>query len=314
MSDWQPTAALSALQARAALLASVREFFNQRGVLEVDTPLLAAAPVTDPAIEAFSVRQAELYLQTSPEYAMKRLLAAGSGPIYQICKAFRQGDSGRRHNPEFTMLEWYRPGFSLEDLMAEVAELLCRVAGQRPVRRYRFAELFQREFNLDLFAASGDALCTLAQQRHGIPATSLNRDEAINLLFSHDIEPGLGRGEYSVVHDFPASQAALAKRGRDASGHEVALRFEAFVDGMELANGYDELLDAEELKARFESDLGTRRERNQVCPPMDDKLLDAMRHGLPACAGVALGFDRLLMLRLGASDLEEVLAFPVARA
>ncbi|MBB3048539.1 lysyl-tRNA synthetase class 2 [Litorivivens lipolytica] len=313
-SDWQPTAALSALRARAELLATVREFFKQRGVLEVETPLLASAPVTDPAIEAFSLAHAERYLQTSPEYAMKRLLAAGSGPIYQLCKAFRQGESGRRHNPEFSMLEWYRPGFSLDDLMAEVGELLCAVLGERPVQRYDFAALFEREFALDLFAVEATELGALAEQRHGIPAASLDRDEAINLLFSHDIEPKLGRGEYSLVCNFPPSQAALAKRGRDAQGREVAVRFEAFVEGIELANGYDELLDASELKSRFESDLKLRQERGQVCPPMDEKLLAAMAHGLPACAGVAMGFDRLLMLQLGAENLAEVLAFPTARA
>lgn len=314
MSDWQPSAALTALQARAALLEVVRDFFKQRGVMEVDTPLLASAPVTDPAIEAYSLKQAELYLQTSPEYAMKRLLAAGSGPIYQICKAFRRGESGRRHNPEFTMLEWYRPGFALEDLMAEVGELLCLVLDDRPVRSYGFADLFTREFELDLFSAEHSQLCRLAEQRHGIPAASLDRDEAINLLFSHDIEPTLGRGEYSLVRDFPASQAALARLGRDPKGREVALRFEAFVDGVELANGYDELLDADELRARFNADLEQRRQRGQVTPPADENLLAALAHGLPECAGVALGLDRLLMLQLGAGSMSEVLAFPIDRA
>ncbi|WP_372777181.1 EF-P lysine aminoacylase EpmA [Litorivivens sp.] len=314
MSDWQPSAALTALQARAALLKVVRGFFNQRGVMEVDTPLLASAPVTDPAIEAYSLQQAELYLQTSPEYAMKRLLAAGSGPIYQICKAFRQGESGRRHNPEFTMLEWYRPGFALVDLMAEVGELLCLVLGDRPVRSYGFADLFAREFGLDLFSADSSELCQLAEKRHGIPASSLDRDEAINLLFSHDIEPALGRGEYSLVRDFPASQAALARLGRDPQGREVALRFEAFVDGVELANGYDELLDADEQRARFSADLEQRRQRGQVTPPADENLLAALAHGLPECAGVALGLDRLLMLQLGTSSMSEVLAFPIDRA
>ncbi len=314
MSDWQPSAALTALQARAALLEVVRGFFKQRGVMEVDTPLLASAPVTDPAIEAYSLKQAELYLQTSPEYAMKRLLAAGSGPIYQICKAFRQGERGRRHNPEFTMLEWYRPGFALVDLMAEVGELLCLVLGDRPLRSYGFADLFARQFALDLFSAERSELCQLAEQRHGIAASSLDRDGAINLLFSHDIEPTLGRGEYSLVRDFPVSQAALARRGRDAQGREVALRFEAFVDGVELANGYDELLDVDEQRARFSADLEQRRQRGQVTPPADEKLLAALAHGLPECAGVALGLDRLLMLQLVASSMSEVLAFPIDRA
>ncbi len=311
--DWQPTAALKALQARAALLGRVRDFFQQRGVLEVETPLLASAPVTDPAIEAFSLKQADLWLQTSPEYAMKRLLAAGSGPIYQVCKAFRQGESGRRHNPEFTMLEWYRPGFSLDQLIGELGELLCAVLGERPVRSYGFAGLFERDLGLDLFTVSEADLCNLAQQRHGIDAALLNRDSAINLLFSHDIEPGLGRGEYSVVKDFPASQAALAKCGVDAQGRPVALRFEAFVDGLELAYGYDELLDAGEQRARFEKDLELRAAQGQVSPPLDEHLLAALAEGLPACCGVALGFDRLLMLAINAPKLDQVIAFPIDR-
>ncbi|WP_372809703.1 EF-P lysine aminoacylase EpmA [Litorivivens sp.] len=312
--DWRPTAALSALQARAALLSVVRDFFAQRAVLEVETPLLASAPVTDPAIDAFSLQQAPLYLQTSPEYAMKRLLAAGSGPIYQLCKAFRVGESGRRHNPEFTMLEWYRPGFSLQQLIDEVAALLGCVLGERPLRVYRFAEVFEQVLSVDLFTIEDAALCELAQARHGIAATDLTRDSAINLLFSHDIEPELGRGEYSFVRDFPASQAALAKVGSDAQGRDVAQRFEGFVDGMELANGYDELQDASLLTQRFEHDLAQRQRDGQVTPPVDRYLLAAMAQGLPDCCGVALGFDRLLMLQLGVDRLSEVIAFPTERA
>lgn len=312
--NWEPTAALSALQARAELLERLRAFFKQRNVLEVDTPLLASAPVTDPAIDAFSVRQAELFLQTSPEYAMKRLIASGSGPIYQICKAFRCGEQGRRHNPEFTMLEWYRPDFTLSALMEEVAALLHSVLGARPVKVYDFADLFARELQLDLFTATRAELCALAESLHGIAAASLDRDAAINLLFSHDIEPRLGRNEYSFVQHFPPTQAALARLGRDRQGREVALRFEVFIDGVELANGYDELRDAAEQQRRFERDLALRREQGNFAPPLDERLLAALAKGLPPCAGVALGLDRLLMLQLGINEIAGVIAFPTDRA
>ncbi len=314
MVSWKPTAALLALRARAELLRSLRDFFDQRAVLEVETPLLASAPVTDPNIDAYSLQQAELYLQTSPEYAMKRLLAAGSGPIYQICKAFRRGEQGSRHNPEFSMLEWYRPGFSLEQLMDEVAQLLCLVLGERPIRHVDYHNLFEEVLGLDVRQQSDAELCALSQRRHGIAAELLDRDSALNLLFSHDIEPRLGLDDYCFVYNFPASQAALAKLGEDARGHSVARRFEVFIDGVELANGYDELTDAAEQASRFASDCDLRRVRGLEVPPQDARLLAAISAGLPECAGVALGLDRLLMLKLGANSLADVLAFPIDRA
>lgn len=309
--NWQPGAALPALKARAEVLRSLRDFFYQRDVLEVETPLLASAPVTDPNIDAYSLAQAPLYLQTSPEYAMKRLLAAGSGPIFQICKAFRRGEQGSRHNPEFGMVEWYRPGFSLEQLMTEVTALLTLVLGERPVRRISYGELFADVLNLDIYRASDAELCVLAQQRHGVAAELLDRDSALDLLFSHDIEPALGVAEYCFVDNFPASQAALAKLATDARGNAVARRFEVFIDGLELANGYDELTDADEQARRFNRDCERRRQRGQDVPPQDLKLLAAISAGLPECSGVALGLDRLLMLRVGADSLAEVLAFPL---
>lgn len=312
--NWQPSAALPALQARAELLGSLRAFFHQRAVLEVETPLLASAPVTDPNIDAYSLAGIELYLQTSPEYAMKRLLAAGSGPIYQICKAFRRGEQGSRHNPEFSMLEWYRPGLSLEALMDEVAELLILVLGDRPVRRVSYGQLFAEVLGLDIYRTPDADLCILAQQRHGIDGALLDRDSALDLLFSHDIEPALGRTDFCFVDNFPASQAALAKLGRDDSGNIIARRFEVFINGLELANGYDELSDADEQAQRFNRDGERRRERGQAVPPQDVNLLAALQAGLPDCTGVALGLDRLLMLKLGASSLSEVLAFPIDRA
>ncbi len=311
--NWEPSAALPALRARADLLAQLRDFFSQRNVLEVETPLLASAPVTDPNIEAYSLAQAPLYLQTSPEYAMKRLLAAESGPIYQICKAFRRGESGSRHNPEFSMLEWYRPGFDLQQLMAEVAELLIAVLGPRPLRFTRYSDLFQEVLALDIHTCSDAELCHRAQQAHGIDASALDRDSALDLLFSHDIEPGLGRTDYCFVENFPASQAALARLGTDEAGRSVARRFEVFINGLELANGYHELTDPDEQAQRFARDCHLRRERGQEVPPQDARLLAAMQAGLPDCSGVALGLDRLLMLKLGRHSLAEVLAFPAER-
>jgi lysyl-tRNA synthetase class 2 len=311
--NWEPSAAPSALRERAELLRSLRVFFEQRAVLEVETPLLASAPVTDPNIDAYSLKQAELYLQTSPEYAMKRLLAAGSGPIYQICKAFRRGEQGSRHNPEFSMLEWYRPGFSFEQLISEVAELLILVLGDRPIRRVSYGTLFKATFDLDIYRVSAGDLCSLSEQRHGIFAELLDRDSALDLLFSHDIEPRLGLDDYCFVDNFPASQAALAKLGEDEQGNTIARRFEVFINGIELANGYDELTDADEQAKRFERDCELRRSREQEVPPQDAKLLAAVSAGLPDCAGVALGLDRLLMLKVGASSLAEVLAFPIDR-
>jgi lysyl-tRNA synthetase class 2 len=311
MTDWQPSARPEMLQARASLLRDIREFFADREVLEVETPLLAGAPVTDPNLQIF--KSSGRYLQTSPEYAMKRLLSAGSGPIYQICKAFRQEEAGARHNPEFTMLEWYRPGFGLVELMDEMQSLLTLVLGASPVSRYSYRELFAEFAALD---PHSDSEVLMAQRLADV--TELNfvpdsRDTWLELLLTHVVEPQLRDRGTVFVYDFPQSQAALA-RVRDKGNLRVAERFEVYMGGVELANGYAELTDAKELAWRFERDNETLRARGEPERPVDGRLLKAMRSGMPDCAGVALGLDRLLMLQSGCDDIRQVLSFDWARA
>lgn len=314
--DWLPTAPLAHLRRRAALLADIRAFFAQRGVLEVDLPLLAAAPVTDPQIEALAVAvgNTHYYLQTSPEYGMKRLLAAGSGPIYQLAKVFRAGERGRRHNPEFTLLEWYQPGYRLEQLIGEAAALVALALGERPLRIAGYRQLFLDHLQLDIHRTPESALAECAQRHLDLSFDTAPRDVWLNLLFSSLIEPHLGRGEITAVVEFPATQAALARLAEDDTGTPVAQRFELFADGVELANGYHELTDAVEQRARFERDLDQRRAAGQSLPPQDVRLLAALAAGLPDCCGVALGVDRLLMLQLGVDSIDQVLAFPLERA
>lgn len=321
--DWRPCASPQTLHARAELLARLRAFFAGRGVLEVETPLLSRAGSTDPALASFRTRYtgpgapsgAERWLPTSPELHMKRLLAAGSGPIYQVCKVFRDGESGRLHNPEFTMLEWYRPGFDHHQLMDEV-EALVRVllAPYRdcpPALRLSYGEAFERFCGLDPHAATEAELARRAEEQ-GIRAPSglEGRDGWLDLLLTHTVEPALRAHALCLIYDYPASQAALARVRSGAP--PVAERFELYLDGIELANGFHELGDADEQARRFDADLARRAPG--PCPPADDRLLDALRHGLPDCAGVALGLDRLLMLALQLPDLARTLAFPWDRA
>ncbi|WP_295881987.1 EF-P lysine aminoacylase EpmA [uncultured Thiohalocapsa sp.] len=317
---WRPLATRAALEARARLLTELRTFFAERGVLEVETPILSAAANPDPAIEPLHL-DADLtgtgnrrwYLQTSPEFPMKRLLAAGSGPIYQVCKVFRADERGRRHHPEFTMLEWYRPGFSLEDLMDEVAVLVRRLVGrpELPVERLRYRELFRRRLGLDPWTATTAELQAAAQARGIADADLLALDTNgwLDLLLTHCLEPDLGRDGLTFVHDYPPSQAALARI--EPGNPPAARRFELYWQGMELANGFDELLDADEQRRRFQRDLDERRELGRVSTPMDERLLAALEAGVPATSGVALGLDRLLMGMLGADHLDAVLALPV---
>jgi len=314
VTDWRPGAGPDALQARAALLASIRAFFAGRAVLEVETPLLCSRGITDPAIEPLLVAGglslgADIrYLQTSPEYAMKRLLAAGSGPIYQICKAFRDGEAGSRHNPEFTLLEWYRPGMDQHQLMAEVAALVCACLGERPWQTLSYRELFQRSIGVDPFADSLASLQRAAQERVDVGGLSGGRDLWLDLLLTHCIEPWLAQQGLCFVYDYPPSQAALARLG-ERDGYVVGERFELYVDGLELANGYHELADAAEQRARFEEDNRRRRARGQEQRPLDEQLLAALAVGLPDCSGVALGVDRLLLLATGEADIRHLLAF-----
>lgn len=323
MSDWRPSAPLVNLNERAALLAQLRAFFSDRAVLEVETPLLSQATVPDPGIEVFPVPAAgseatPRYLQTSPEFAMKRLLAAGAGDIYQISKAFRQGEAGRHHNPEFTLLEWYRVGWDHAALMREVAELLSAVLGSKGWQVWPYRALFAELLNIDPMAdgdsrAVPESWLSVARTRLGDVPQDLDRDAFLDLLMSHCIEPTLGGWGVVFVTDFPPSQAALARKTRVAS-HTVAARFECYVQGRELANGYWEQSDVSSLAQQLEADNVRRRYRQLPKRPIDQRLLAAHEHGLPDCAGVALGVDRLLALKLGADSLADVISFawPVA--
>lgn len=321
--DWRPSASRAVLTKRAALLARTREFFAAREVLEVDTPLLVNSPVSDVHIQSARVQLASsdpgappaLFLHSSPEYAMKRLLADGSGDIYQVCHVVRGAESGRHHNPEFTLIEWYRVGCSLARLMDEV-EALVRVllgagAAERTSERLSYREAFVRELGLDPLTAPTAALAQAAQPL-GLAGAEPDRDECLELLMGALVGPRLGRGRFTFVRGYPASQAALARL--DPSDPRTAERFELYCDGVELANGFHELAAAEELRHRFARDNAQRLRRALPVSAPDERLLAALAFGLPDCAGVALGFDRALMLAVGAAHIEEVLAFPTARA
>ena len=295
--------------------------------MEVETPLLCQAGGTDPNLHPFVTRfrrpgQAEgvpLYLQTSPEFAMKRLLAAGSGSIYQICKAFRNEEAGRYHNPEFTILEWYRPGFNLEQLMDEIDTLFVRLLAPhrdlQPSERVTYRDAFRKHAEVDPLTASLGELAACAG-RHGLAEAEMlcgaDRPVWLDFLFSHLVQPFLGQGRLSFVFDYPACQSSLARK--KPNNPLVVERVEAFLDGIELANGFRELADPAEQEQRFDADLLTRRSQGQFLPAKDQRLLAALQAGLPDCSGVALGLDRLLMRLTGAKAIDEVLAFPVERA
>jgi lysyl-tRNA synthetase class 2 len=318
--NWRPTASLAALERRAAMLAAAREFFAQHRVLEVETPILSAAAVSDPQIESLAAHvagvEALAYLCTSPEYAMKRLLAAGSGDIYQICKAFRDGERGRWHNPEFTLIEWYRLGFDDAALMTEVEALIGYLLAPHrqlpPAERLSYADAMQRHAGVDAHAAREEELSESAR-RHGIDCRAgLDRDARLDLLMSLVVGPRLGLEAPCFICDYPVSQAALARV--KPGPPPVAARFELYLDGVELANGFHELANAVQQRERFERDLARRRERGLAMPPLDERLLAALASGMPDCAGVALGFDRLVALSLAAPQLADAMAFTIDNA
>ena len=314
MSQWLPSASPDNLAERANLLQALRRFFHDRGVLEVETPLLSQGTVPDPGIDVFRLPgggdEPDRYLQTSPESAMKRLLAAGSGDIFQICKAFRQGEAGRHHNPEFTLLEWYRVGWDHAALMREVAELLGTVLNSDGWQVWPYRALFIELFGVDPLDEQTPltALTDLAQCRIGSVPEGLDRDAVLDLLMSHCIEPGISDWGVVFITDFPPSQAAMA-RCISVGDSTVAARFECYVHGQELANGYWEQIDADALSAQLQAENTRRRQRGLPQRPIDERLLAAHRHGLPECAGVALGVDRLLALKLGAESLDEIISF-----
>lgn len=324
---WQPSADFATLRLRAELLQRIRAFFAARGVLEVETPALSTTATTAPHLASFATPYAgpgpqhgrTLYLHTSPEFPMKRLLAAGSGCIYQIARVFRDGEAGRRHNPEFTLLEWYRVGFDHHRLMDEVTELVMTLlAGRLTLRaseRLTYREIFQRYLSLDPHRTSVAEL-TVCAAHHAVPIPpGMPTDEIdpwLDLLLTQGIEPHLGRGRLTFVYDYPASQAALARlRPGDPP---VGERFELYLNGLEVANGFRELGDAAEQRRRFVQENAARRALGLPSMPIDEYLLDALEAGLPDCAGVALGFDRLVMLAAGRDSIQEVIAFPLERA
>ena len=314
--DWRPSAAVEALRRRAALVEQVRAFFRSREVLEVETPVLSRATTPETALASYEVhspgeRRVEGWLQTSPEFAMKRLLCAGSGPIFQITKAFRAGEEGRLHNPEFTMLEWYRPGFTYESLIAEVEELLRLLLGRDASRRLSYREAFRRFAGFDPMRAGLGDLRRRCRDRGWLEASSAERDTCLDFLLDASVQGGFGSGVVTVF-DFPASQSSFARLKPDDPG--VAERFEVFVDGIEVGNGYRELTDAREQRERLEQDRRKRRRMGLPDTPVDHRLLAALSAGMPECSGVALGLDRIVMIATGHTRVEEVISFSFAGA
>jgi lysyl-tRNA synthetase class 2 len=313
--SWQMLCSKQSIIARNNLYSYIREFFKVRDVLEVETPLLSSAAVTDPYINSFEVNG--LYLQTSPEFAMKRMLCSGIGSIFQICKAFRAEECGRHHNIEFTMLEWYRIGFKLEDLMAEMAELLTGILelknSAENILKISYQELFEKYLDFNYHLVDSKFLSDLISKK--LPGRytpdviySLTKDDLLTILLSDYIEPNLDKNKLVFLYDYPSTQAALARVDK-SSKFPVAKRFEVYYQGLELANGFYELADYQEQSARFTCDLAKRAELGFALVKQDNNLIAALKHGLPECSGVALGLDRLLMLKLGFSDIKQVITF-----
>lgn len=318
--DWRPVASLPVLRHRALMLERAREYFRGCGVLEVETPVLSAAAVSDVNIESASARlcNTDRFLHTSPEYAMKRLLAAGYGDCMQVCRVFRDGERGRLHHPEFTLLEWYRVGFDAAAMMTDVEHLIgamLRDLRSLPAaRRISYRAAFRMHAAVDPFEADAAALrAVLARAGVDCPtAVEGDRDALLDLIVGVLVGPRLGHDAPCFVTDYPASQAALARL--EAGDPSVAERFELYLDGLELANGFHELGDAAEQAQRFADDQALRARRGLPLRPLDDRFLEALAAGLPDCSGVALGFDRLVMCATGAPSIDEVIAFPVERA
>lgn len=309
----------NALKQRSDFLKNIRSFFECQDVIEVDTPVLYTGVATDPCLEAFAVECSShpgsslRYLQTSPEYPMKRLLAMGSGPIYYLGKAFRKGEVGTKHNPEFTILEWYRPGWDHQQLIEEIECLFHQLLGWGKAEQVTYQALFESHFKINPHLASVDKLQNIAISKGWvqIPLPDLDRDGWLDLLLTHGIEPQLGQSNPVVVVDYPASQASLAKTRliEGESPYYVAERFEFYYQGIELANGYHELTCPVEQQRRFEEDLAKRKVLGLNELPIDYALLKALSNGFPECAGVAIGVDRLLMLKLNEIDIAKVLPF-----
>ena len=323
---WQTTLSWQNAQKRAAVLQQIRQFFAERQVIEVETPALSQGTVTDVYLDAFTCKynfladspadqSADLYLQTSPEFHMKRLLASGYGCIFQIAKAFRHEESGRNHNPEFTMLEWYRIGFDQFDLMHEVAELLQVVLGGDKAVLSSYQDIFMQTVSIDPLTASFDELVELLNKYHKSADWLIemqNADLLLQFIFTEIIEPTIGVDQPQFIYDFPIAQASLARVSIDDS--RVAQRFECYYRGIELVNGFNELTDANEQQVRFEEDNAKRTAQGLPVKPIDKNFIAALTHGLPQCSGVALGVDRLVMLALDIKNISEVQSFSIERA
>lgn len=323
--SWRPSASFEALRLRAGLNARIRAFFAERGVTEVETPVMSVAGNIDPNIASFALEFSgrtdgaprTRWLRTSPEFPLKRLLAAGFGDCYELGRVFRDGEAGGRHNPEFTMLEWYRLGWDHRRLVTETAELvqaaLALVDRRARLQTIGYHELYRQRLGVDP-ASTDEAGLRAALGDIEIDPRGLGRDDWLDLLMTHRLQPDFDRDTLLAVIDYPASQCALARVRDDGGAVAVAERFELYLGPLELANGYHELTDAGEQRRRFLHDGGVRARRQQTSPPVDERLLDALAAGLPACAGVALGVDRLLMAMLGSGRIGDVLAFDFARA
>ena len=326
MMNWQSNLNWQLAKQRAEYIQQIRNFFFERNIVEVETPLLSNGTITDIHLEAFKCQylylndsggnaSTELYLQTSPEFAMKRLLASGYGSIFQLCKAFRHEEHGRFHNPEFSILEWYRVGFDQNQLMAEVDSLLQTILACNKATYISYQQAFIEHLNIDPLTISLAQL-KFVMAKQGIIGDWIEAEQDVDILlqvlFSQCIEKKIGVNSPCFVYDYPKSQAALAKGSN--SDPRVAERFECYYQGIELANGYHELTDAIELKQRFEADNRKRVEMKRSVKPIDENFMQAMLSGLPQCSGVALGLDRLLMLALKASDIKSTMAFDITKA
>lgn len=297
-------------------MAMVRHFFAERGVLEVDTPSLSHHGVTDRYMRSMTAQVSSTesgFLQTSPEYAMKRLLAAGSGSIYQICKAYRQDEMGVKHNPEFTMLEWYRVGFDHFQLMDEAFAFVTAILGPKQRQMLTYQQAFLEFIGIDPLSINDAELEQFARTSLGLLPDELERDDYLSLLFEDKIEPQLGLNEsVCFIYDYPASQAALARISE--SDPRVAHRFELYIEGIELANGFYELDDCKQQLERFNADNQWRKANGLAEIAIDQRFISALESGLPECSGLALGLDRLLMIKLNTRNIEDVIAFSWDRA
>ncbi|MDO9844123.1 elongation factor P--(R)-beta-lysine ligase [Glaesserella parasuis] len=318
--DWKPSASIQHLLKRAKIMAEIRQFFTERGVLEVETPAMSEFSVTDVHLSTFSTQflspfssQAKtLHLITSPEYHMKRLLACGSGAIFQLCRVFRNEEVSKRHNPEFTMLEWYRPHFDMYRLINEVDDLLQQILDCEPAESFSYQFVFQTYVGLDPLSATKAQLVAKACE-HGLQCDEdEQRDTLLQFLFSEVVEANIGKERPTAVYHFPATQAALAQISTE--DHRVAERFEFYYKGLELANGFHELSDAKEQIRRFEQDNVLREAMGLPPQQLDRRFLEALKAGMPNCSGVALGVDRLMMIAMNADSIDQVMAFGVERA